>query len=86
MGRSGRRWAGRACGGYLLLAAASSVAPDVLTERVAGHLSSALLLLFPQLLLMGWALLGHHRDSRRLDGSLSEFRRSLDAGTRREAR
>ncbi|MCX5394559.1 hypothetical protein [Streptomyces sp. NBC_00094] len=65
--RAGGRWAGRATAGYALPALAASAAPETLTEPVAGHLSLALVLLCPQVLLIGWSLTGHRRESDRLD-------------------
>ncbi|WP_189835245.1 hypothetical protein [Streptomyces zaomyceticus] len=46
---------------------AASAAPEALAEPVAGHLSLALVLLCPQVLLVGWVLTGHRRESERLD-------------------
>ncbi len=65
--RTGGRWAGRAVGGYALLTVVASAAPETLAEPVAGHLSLALVLLCPQVLLVAWALTGHRRESDRLD-------------------
>ncbi|MEU2506576.1 hypothetical protein ABZ621_17955 [Streptomyces sp. NPDC007863] len=65
--RVGGRWTGRAVVGYALLALAASAAPDALAEPIVGHLSLALVLICPQVLLIGWALMGQMRESERLD-------------------
>lgn len=68
--RTGGRWAGRAGAGFALLSVAASVAPEGLADPVAGHLSLALVLLCPQVLVIAWALTGHGRESNRVDVTL----------------
>ncbi|MEU2509371.1 hypothetical protein ABZ621_32320 [Streptomyces sp. NPDC007863] len=68
--RTGGRWAGRAGAGFALLSVAASAAPEGLADPVAGHLSLALLLLCPQVLVIAWALTGHGHESNRVDVAL----------------
>ena len=83
--RGEARWAGRALIGYLLLATIAAGKPDVLSQRAAGHVSVALILLVLQVLLVVVALVGHERRLRHLDSVRSSFRHDLEAHDRREA-
>ncbi|MFG2521475.1 hypothetical protein [Streptomyces sp. NPDC048527] len=80
-----RRQAGPLLTGYLVFAAISSAAPDVLHRRIAGHLSVALLLLLLQLALIAWTLLGHNRGYADVDAATDRYRRGLAEHTRRAA-